>query len=168
MTTIRRLLIVAGLLAGVWSSGAYAQTELERARSSLGGIDRFGVAVDIESSQALSTTGALDVVALQNRLTARLRETGLDPLATYDGLESPYLYLHINAMESGPGLVPFSIELDFFQPVYLDRDRTVSTAAATWEDSLVGLVSQDRLDLIPEAALELVEQFIEDFKRINS
>ena len=37
----------------------------------------------------------------------------------------------------------------------------------TWSTSIVGVASYDQLELISETALNLIEDFIEDFQRVN-
>lgn len=160
LTALATLLLISPL---VWG-----QTELERAQSSLNGIDRFGLSIVVETDGDLAENEVLDINQIQDRLSARLVEAGLDPLTEYDGLRQPYLNVHINALEVTQGLIPFAIEIDFIQPVYLDRQLTISTSASTWDDSAVGLVSRDRLNLIPDAVANLLELFIQDFKRMNS
>ena len=46
----------------------------------------------------------------------------------------------------------------------LQRDQALLTTAATWEASVVGLVSSDNLGLIPDAARNLVDAFIDAYQ----
>ena len=162
-----RRLVMLILMMTAPAAAAGAQTELEVARSTLHGIGAFGVAVDVETAAGLAGHEALDVRAFRAAVEERLETAGLPLLDAYDGLTQPHLYVHVNAADAGSGLVPFSIEVDFRQPVYLDPGRSVATAATTWDDSVVGLVSHDRMALIGEALLALVDQFAEDFRQIN-
>ena len=71
-------------------------------------------------------------------------------------------------MDAGQGLVPFSLTLYFYQPVKLILNRDMQTSSITWESGSVGIVSYDQMDMIPVAAQNLIEEFIADFKQINS
>jgi hypothetical protein len=158
------LLVSIFLMTAVGNGELLAQTELEIARASLRGIEAFGVSVDVETSASLVQRPELDVSVFTRRIQEILSAAELNVLSEYDGLQQPFLYTHINAMEAAPGLVPFSVQVQFKQPVYLDPDGRNRISAATWEDSFVGLVSLDRLDLIGEALVESVALFVEEFK----
>jgi hypothetical protein len=43
----------------------------------------------------------------------------------------------------------------------------LQTAASTWENGMVGLVSHDRLPVIYQAAQNLVTTFIDDYHQSN-
>jgi len=169
MAAFRRILYPVLLL--LWSLSALetvAQSEMVRERNSLRGVDGFYLSLNIEGPA--SAQDALDFRRLHQDLQARLQEVGL-PVWAEDRLPAseriPYLHVHINAVDAGRGLYPFSVEVRFYQAVRLARDPSATTVAATWSASIVGIASHDHLRLIPEAALGLLEDFIEDFNGVN-
>lgn len=162
--------MVFALLALLLPAAASAQTELEREQASLQGVGGFYLSLNIEGPAGVLGHEALDFKGLEARLRARLNAAGLPvrpeaSLAAEDRV--PYLHVHVNTMDAGRGLVPFGVEVRFFQAVRLARRPAAETVAATWSASVVGLVSHDQLVLIPEAAGGLVEEFILAFRQVN-
>ncbi|WP_456426572.1 hypothetical protein [Rhodocaloribacter sp.] len=142
---------------------ARAQLDAGPARASLRDAGPFFVRVDVEGSPALSTHPAL--LRLTRAVAGRLSEGGAPASEERDG--RPYLYVHVNALEMEEGLIPFTVALQFLQTVRLTRERTVPTTGCTWEAATVGLVSSDNVALIAEAALDLVDEFLMDFRAAN-
>ena len=148
---------------------AYAQMETEASRKSLRGVKGFYLHVDVEGSLGLTQDEALNVRAIRNRVATELRTAGLNVLETTEVLDqssSPYLYVHVNMMDMEGGLVPFAVNTQFFQQVEIKRQRA-STIACTWDTGLVGLVSYDNLDMIADAAVGSVTNFIDDYHVSN-
>ena len=166
---IRRFGAVLLLLLSLPSFQAYAQMETEQSRKSLRGIKGFYLHVDVEGSLGLTQDDALNVRAITGRVSTALRDAGLnvlEPSEVVDQSNSPYLYVHVNMMDMDQGLVPFAINTQFFQPVEIKRQR-FSTTACTWDTGLVGLVSYDNLDMIADAAVGSVTNFIDDYHVSN-
>jgi len=153
----------------LYGSLANAQNEVARERSSLKGIDAVGFTVNIEKNAPLKKA-KLDVTTLQKMGEATLKEGGItiipDKKVKHSD-EIPFLYMHINTMDAGQGLVPFNVSLYLYQPVKLTLNRDIQTTANTWESATLGLVSYDRLDLIKKAAQNLLKEFIDDYNKIN-
>lgn len=151
-------------------AAAAAQPAPDRMRASLEGLQGFAVFVDLEGSVRVASSEALDVTVLTQQVLDRLVEAGLPasaPASAAPEGSAPYLYVHINTMEVGQGLVPFAITVQVFQPARLQRDSNLTMAASTWEHGVVGLVSQDRLPTISTAAMNLLEEFIADYRAMN-
>ena len=147
----------------------YGQMETEQSRRSLGGVKGFYLHVDVEGSLGLTQDEALNVRAIRGRVATELRSAGLnvlEPTEVLDQSSSPYLYVHVNMLDVEGGLVPFAINTQFYQQVQIKRQRT-STMACTWDTGLVGLVSYDNLDLIADAAVGSVTNFIDDYHVSN-
>lgn len=148
-----------------------AQNEIERERNSLRGINELGFTVNLETNVSLNEKGEIEVTSIKDAVTNRLRETGI-PLVSDEEVESsadiPFLYMHINTMDAGQGLVPFSISIRFYQPVKLQLNRDMQTSASTWESGMVGIVSYDRMNIIQESAVDLAGDFVNDFNRVNN
>ena len=161
-------LLFCWLLAVGLALPVQAQTELAQARASLEDVRGFYLSVNVEAGLALSEQAPIRMAALRGRLHDRLRAAGLTVWVDESvppALRYPSLYLHLNVLDAGRGLVPFNVELQFYQRVRLSGGSEVP--AATWSHSSVGLVSLDRLGLIGDTAAELTEIFIDDFRQTN-
>jgi hypothetical protein len=144
-----------------------AQTELELATQSLEGIGPIAVSVQLEGSADISSEPDLDVRSLAKEVRHRLDSVLIPVLAAEDDTpESPRLWIHVNAMEAGRGIVPFNIEVQVQQEASLVRND-FEALMVTWETSIVGVVSMDRLVVIREALLGLLDEFIDDYHRTN-
>ena len=148
-----------------------AQNEIQRERNSLRGINEMGFTVNLETNVTLNEKGEIEVTSIKDAAEQRLSEGGI-PLVSDEEVESSadiaFLYMHINTMDAGQGLVPFSVSIRFYQPVKLQLNRDQQTSASTWETGMVGIVSYDRMNVIQEAAVDLLADFISDFNRVNN
>ncbi|MGK7369284.1 MAG: hypothetical protein ACNS64_03645 [Candidatus Halalkalibacterium sp. M3_1C_030] len=148
-----------------------AQNEIEREISSLRGINELGFTINLETNVTLNEKGEIEVTSIKDAAEQRLSEAGI-PLVSDREVKSsadiPFLYMHINTMDAGQGLVPFSISLRFYQPVKLQLNRDRQTSASTWETGMVGIVSYDRMNIIQEAAVNLLGDFVDDFRSVNN
>lgn len=155
----------------LYSSLAWAQNEVVRERSSLKGIDAMGFTINVEKNAPLENETKLDIGALQQMGETTLKEGGIRLIPDEEVKHSdeiPFLYMHINTMDVGRGLIPFNISLYFYQPVKLTLNRDLQTTANTWESATLGLVSYDQLELIKKAARDLLQEFIDDYNQVNS
>lgn len=150
---------------------SFAQNEIEREISSLRGINELGFTVNLETNVTLNEKGEIEVTSIKDAARQRLAEAGI-PLVSDREIESsadiPFLYMHINTMDAGRGLVPFSVSIRFYQPVKLQLNRDRQTSASTWETGMVGIVSYDRMNIIQESAVNLLGDFINDFNSVNN
>tara|TARA_R100001143_G_C3359413_1_gene134594 strand:- start:2622 stop:3131 length:510 start_codon:yes stop_codon:yes gene_type:complete len=143
-----------------------AQNEVERERLSLQGLQEFGFTATVEGSRTIAGDPNLTPGMLRQDAVNQLREAEIRYVTDEEVSSSadiPFLFMHVNAMELENGLVPFSIELRLYQPVKLVLNRDLQTSASTWENSVVGIVTLDRLPMINEAASSLVADFLEDY-----
>ena len=148
---------------------SHAQIEIARERSSLFGIKEFGVVVNIQKPAALETEH-LNVVAIRKEIVENLKSLSasiLDDRTLRQSDEFPILYIHINVMEAPNYTYPFSIELDFYQPVKLRLNRDLGTIASTWNRGQVGIVSGVLLNVIAEEAVYATKQFKDEFSEVN-
>lgn len=159
-------------LTMLWATNCFAQNEVERELSSLHGIGHFYFVVNVEGNQQLTAQEQLNVPRLQKQLHNHLQTSGMDVLPsnvnTPAAAEVPFLRLHINAMNAGRGLVPFAISVDLYQPVKLVLNRDRQTMASTWSSSYVGIVSYDRMGAIDTTAVDMLNEFIQDYKKVNN
>lgn len=152
-------------------SALFAQNEVARERSSLKGINAMGFTVNLEANASLKQKGEIEVNTLREMGIKTLRNGGISLISDKEMQRSdeiPFLFLHVNSMNAGQGLVPFSLSLYFYQPVKLTLNRDLRSSAITWESGSVGIVSYDQIDLISDAAKNLIEEFISDYNQINS
>lgn len=148
----------------------FAQNEIERARISLQGLQEFGFTANIEGSQQVVDHDSLTPTVIRQQAINQIVEAGIR-FVSDDEVESsadiPFLYMHINTMRLDNGLIPFSINLQLYQPVKLTLNRDLQTSASTWDTGMVGIVSQDQLPLINQAAENMMEAFIYDYQNAN-
>lgn len=147
-----------------------AQNEIGRARISLQGLQEFGFTANIEGSQTVTSSDTLTPSVIRQEAINQLVEAGIRFVSDEEvesSADIPFLYMHINTMQLDNGLIPFSIQLQLFQPVKLSLNRDLQTSASTWDSGMVGIVSLDRLPVINEAASSLIAEFIDDFRRAN-
>lgn len=147
-----------------------AQNEIERERISLEGLQEFGFTANIEGSRTIADDQTLTPSVIRDEAVSQLIEAELrfvDDEEVRSSADIPFLHMHINAMEMENGLIPFTIRLRLFQPVKLILNRDLETSASTWEDSIVGLVSYDQIAVIQEAATNMIENFIDDYREAN-
>lgn len=169
MATFRLLLLLVGCFF-LLIVPVQAQSEMERERASLQDLDGFYLSVVVEGSSPVLAHDSLDFQHIHQRIRTRLQLNNL-PVQAEGGVlpehRTPYLLVHINTMEADRGQVPFSIQMQFYQAVQLPRTVPISTVASTWETGVVGLAYHNQLSFIPDAAVNLVGEFITDFQRAN-
>jgi len=148
----------------------FAQNEIERARISLQGLQEFGFTANIEGSLQVVDHDSLTPTVIRQQAINQIVEAGIR-FVSDDEVESsadiPFLYMHINTMRLDNGLIPCSISLQLYQPVKLTLNRDLQTSASTWDTGMVGIVSQDQLPLINQAAENVMEAFIYDYQNAN-
>lgn len=62
---------------------------------------------------------------------------------------------------------PYSIELNFYQPVKLVLKNDLQSMASTWNKGQIGVVSEDLLPLIVEQAVYTANLFKDEFMEVN-
>lgn len=161
------LLLVILSLFPVLLSG---QNEIERSRISLQGLQEFGFTANIEGTRQVVDHDSLTPSVIRQQAINQLVEAGLRFVSDEEvesSADIPFLYMHINTMRLDNGLVPFSINLQLYQPVKLTLNRDLQTSASTWDTGMVGIVSQDQLPVINQAAENMMEEFIYDYQNAN-
>jgi hypothetical protein len=147
-----------------------AQNEVERERISLQGLQEFGFTANIEGSRDVADSDDLTPSVIRQQVINRLIDADIRYISDKEiqsSVDIPFLYMHINTMQLENGLVPFSIQLRLYQPVTLPLNRNLHTSASTWETGMVGIVSYDRLELINKSAEDLINSFIDDYRKAN-
>lgn len=148
----------------------FGQNEIGRARISLQGLQEFGFTANIEGSQTVTDHDTLTPSVIRQQAINQIVEAGLRFISDEEvesSADIPFLYMHINTMQLDNGLIPFSIQLQLFQPVKLSLNRDLQTSASTWDSGMVGIVSLDQLPVINQAASNLIAEFIDDYRIAN-
>ncbi|RNC83845.1 MAG: hypothetical protein ED557_08720 [Balneola sp.] len=148
---------------------SYAQNEIARERSSLTGIKEMGVVVNIEKPIGL-VNPSLDVTWVRQQIVESFEDLPvriLDDKILKQSDEFPILHVHVNIMRASNLTLPFSIELNFYQPVKLVLNRDLKTMAITWNKGQVGLVSENMIPIIVEEAVALSSLFKDAFEEVN-
>ncbi len=140
MTVIGKIGFLAAVLSLPFSAQA---TDNEYSRRSLRGVKTFSVLVESlgQSAQDLGLT----VGQLQTAVELKLRLAGIeivsDDVGTATG--SPYLYVSVLAVGKAPGIISYSIRLDFNQIASLQRDPKIRvTSASTWDIGMVASIGK--------------------------
>lgn len=147
-----------------------AQNEVQLQQAALQGINGFYVSVNVEGSEDIMRFDTLNVERLQRKAENKLDEAGLplkQELAGDKRQNAPMLHVHLNVMHAGQGLIPFSVEVNFYQPVKLVLNRDIQTSASTWNSGYLGMVSYDRTSLIRESLLKELDNFVREFQAAN-
>ncbi len=147
---------------------AAAQGGLDAERSSLNGIRSFEADITIEGPRHLVQSDVLQSEVLLHRVVSRLRNAGLEVARATPGSSEtpPSLQVHVNLLEVGAGLVPFTVSAGFYQDVRLAAGGR-EMSAITWDESVLGVVSQNLIQTIAESIDGLVDQFVEDYLAAN-
>ncbi len=146
-----------------------AQNEIAREQSSLTGIKEMGIVVNIEKPIGL-TDPSLDVTWIREQIVDSFGDLPvrlLDDKTLRQSDEFPILHVHVNIMRASNLTLPFSIELNFYQPVKLVLNRDLKTMAITWNKGQVGIVSENMIPIIVEEAVALSSLFKDAFEEVN-
>ena len=152
------------------TSALRAQNEVALQKAALKGINSFYVTVNVEGVSQILKYDTLNVSKMQREVESGLAEAGL-PLdqetSGERGQDNPLLHVHVNVMDAGQGLIPFSVDVEFYQPVKLVLQNDIQSSASTWSSGSLGLVSYDRLGVIRQAMLDELDNFIREFRAAN-
>ncbi len=165
---MRYFLLIALLFVLQAPISLLAQTEIEMGQVSLKGITSFRVVVEVERSGPILDDPMLAPGHLHASVVSLLRDVGLPVQPESNPGEMPFLLIHVNAMDADRGQIPFMVDAGFFQEVHLNRPPNLTIQAQTWESAVLGMTYHNQLELIPEAVMDLVSDFIGDYQAVNS
>lgn len=157
------------LFSTLFSISVHAQNEVLRELSSLAGISEFGVVVNIEKPGSLEVEN-LSPSFVRDGIIDNLSELPIRILNDATLRESdqfPILHIHVNVMRASNNTYPFSVEMNFYQPVKLILNRDLQSMASTWNKGQVGIVSEDMIGTIIDEAIFASNIFKEEFVRVN-
>ncbi|MEN6372665.1 MAG: hypothetical protein ABFD64_11710 [Armatimonadota bacterium] len=146
-----------------------AQNDNDPERGSLRGLD--GVMVLVEDLRPDIITDGVTVNMIQNTAEERLKKANIKVLSEAELRKTPgfpYLYININSIKppGGSGYI-YSISLDLYQAVVLDRDSDNKCLASTWETSLIGMAPTSQIKGLTSRITALVDEFVSDYKAVN-
>ncbi len=163
-----KYLLIAGLLVLMgWNTGLAQKNEVEMSENTMKGLRRFYVSVNLEWNKSLSDHADMTRVDVQKEVEKKLSDAGINIIRQTNAADVPYLYLHVNMMDAGQGLVPFSIRIALYQPVRLTLNRNRPAMAVTWSAGNVGIVSYDKMDVIRQSAMQQVAKFLAIYQEVN-
>ncbi len=148
---------------------AFAQNEIARERASLRGIQELGIVVNIEKPIGLSHE-SLDVSLIRNAIEENFKDLPISILedrTLRQSDEFPILHVHVNIMRASNQTYPFSIELNFYQPVKLVLNRDLRTMASTWNKGQVGVVSENMIQVVASQVVASSDLFKDEFNEVN-
>lgn len=162
MTCLSRLAVVLLLAASAATAG-----DDEFSRRSLKGL--AGVYVMVEPLGAEAERNGLNKTSVQTDAELKLRQAGITVLTQAESHKtpgSPALYINVNIF-GGP-LYAFSIGMELYQDVRLDRDpSTWIPGATTWSVTAVGIVSRENFRNIRDYIKDRVDEFINAYLSVN-
>lgn len=101
---------------------------------------------------------------VQTDVELRLRKAGIRVI----DFGSTYLYININSIRDGDYSSAYSIDVQLNQPVLLERDKSISCIATTWDRGTIEVIPNSRLQTIRDSVGNLVDMFINDFLAASS
>lgn len=151
------------------TANIFAQNEVLRELNSLSGISSFGVVVNIEKPASINDN-ELNSRDIRKKIAEQLSELPIEIISDAILRQSdqyPILHIHINVMKAPNLTYPYSIELNFYQPVKLVLKNDLQSMASTWNKGQIGVVSEDLLHLIVEQAVYTANLFKDEFIEVN-
>lgn len=168
---------LAIVLLALWG-GAVGDSAVSAAtpwqKESLRGV--AGVQVVIGTMEPNMERIGLTEQLLQTDVELRLRKAGVPVLSQAERLQLPdvtWLHVQVTGMEvrTDPSEPPvgymFGIEVSFRQSVFLARDFSPFTGAATWESGAIGKFPDANPRFIRDAVGDYVDKFINDYLAVN-
>lgn len=152
-------LVVLGIAAFLASTGVCSAAADDETLKGITSIKVFVEGVDPADKPRGLTRGQL-----QTDVESRLRKAGiaLSPDAT------EYLYVNVNTLRSRQRLTSFSVVVMVRQSAYLIRDPSITAPAAiTWWKGTDGITVPDNLSGVRDAVGDLVDQFIDAYRKQN-
>lgn len=166
---MKKVVLLSILITIVTIQQAWAQNEIARERSSLRGIQEFGIVVNIEHSIDLQHE-VLNVTSIRKAIERNFEElpiTILGDKTLRQSDEFPIFHFHLNVMKASNNTYPFSIEMNFYQPVKLVLNRDLKTMASTWNRGQIGIVTLDMMHIIEEEVIYASNLFKNEFIEVN-
>jgi hypothetical protein len=160
---MKRYAMAVLLLALVWAPSVLGQTA-EAMRRTLKGLKDFNVLIEKLDSEAKD--GGLSEEQLKADVEQRLRRA---QITVSESSLAAWLYVNVNSMPlKTADSWAFSISIELNQAMTLDRDKSISCLAMTWNMGLIGTrPSREFSSGVREKIGDLVDVFINDYLAEN-
>jgi len=120
---------------------------------------------DIEDKAALTEK------QIQTDVELKLREAGIQVVSKEESFKipgRPYLYVSLNALHDSTRLFfAYTIYISINQEVYLERNPEIRVRAYTWDETIMGLIGEDKVGRIRDKIKDSVDGFIKDYLSVN-
>lgn len=143
----------------------------EVTRETLNGLPGFYVAFEElqPNIKQYAVAASLTRDQLQKDMEMRLQRAKITVLSQAQWLNTrgrPVLYGNINTHLENANIA-YNIQLEARQIVFTDSNNKVKTLAGTWGIIMTGITKTDKLDVIRENLLTLVDKFVEAYWTAN-
>ncbi len=135
----------------------------------LRGLTGILVAIDDPGSELIKE--GLNLQQIQMDVEFRLRKAGIRILTGPDFMKTPgapCLSVQIDTLKRGKdNFYLYSISIKLRQNIILERYKSRSYRATTWETGVIGGISASQIKLLRTNLGNLVDQFINDYRSVN-
>lgn len=161
---------ITALLLIVFSWPVHAM-DSEVTRETLSGLTGFYVAFEElqPNIKQYAFAALLTRDQLQKDIEMRLQRAKITVLSQTQWLNTrgrPVLYGNVNTHLEDANIA-YNIQLEARQIVFTDSNKKVKTLAGTWGIIMTGITKTDKLDVIRENLLTLVDKFVEAYWTAN-
>jgi hypothetical protein len=160
-------LFLAGCLVLLAHSPAFALDD-DVSRVSLKGLRAAAVAVEEfpPEFQAQGLTRESVEADVAKRLKAAgIRITPREEAGRVPG--NPFLLIFVTAYKSEMDFFVCNIEVNLYQKVLLERNRSITAFSSTWSIAWTGLAGSDHVAGLGEKVSDLTDRFIAAWKAVN-
>ena len=106
---------------------------------------------------------------IQSDVETKLRQVGLKVKNTSETI-TPYavLYVSVNSIDNGVGGFAVSVTTSLNQLIVLDRDKSVSSVASTWESRSIVSVIKEKVQAIRGFVNRQLDLFVSAYRKANA
>lgn len=143
----------------------FGPLKFDEQQLSLAGIEKIQVVVKIGLSREGPTRQSL-----QDEVEKELVEGGVHIVQDVDEKEGeggslPVLYVEVAVWKNGENPYVYFVGANLYQLVHLDRNDGIKTQAATWQASLIG---EGTIERIRDDVARIAKSFASQFKLVNN
>jgi hypothetical protein len=140
-------------------------------RNSLKGITGLGVWIGVNSD---AEQAGLHSTEVQTDVELKLRLAGIKVLTNEEVFKdpnAPILFvratLGLDAVKESGGYAYHAISCQLYQHVFLARDMSIGTLAATWESASTGMIRSNAAPKLRENIKDCVDEFLNAYLSVN-
>lgn len=168
---MKALFVLIGFLCcSLWSVAAYAM-DSEVTRRNLKDIGGFYLLVEAlqPNFSELAAGQGITREKVTMEVEHSLQKAGIKVLPQDQWLKTrgrPAIYINVNTHRE-KDMVAYNISVEVRQIVLTDSNQPVKTYVRTWGTTMTGLTKADKLDVIRQNTLRLVDSFVEAYRAAN-